>query len=347
MALSRRGRKLVVVGGVVLAVALAIGVLALGGQGNPVTGLLGAVTRHSSPPPPTCPLTGRAPKGGTVPARPALAIKVENLPEARPQTGLDAADIVYEEPVEAGITRFIAVFQCTEAARVEPVRSGRLEDPDVLVQFGHPLFGYAGGVGAVIRKVRAMGLHDVNFEKAAAAYQRDPGRVAPHNLYTSTAALWRYAPRGEGAPKPVFTYSATRPSGAKGLAVHLPFSPYSDVMWKWSRHKHAYTRWYGTTPATLSDGSTIQATNVVVQVVKVTNTQITDVNGVPSPLAHVVGTGKVYVFRNGKVIVGKWVRPSVGDVTKLVDRSGATIALAPGNTWVELYPSTLHVTVNP
>ena len=344
MALSRRGRRTVAVCAVLAAVALVVGVLALGGN-NPVSKALGIAGPKS--PPPTCPLTGKRPKDGKVPTRPALAIKVENLPEARPQTGLNFADIVYEEPVEAGITRFIAVFQCREAPRVEPVRSGRLEDPDVLVQFGHPLFGYAGAVPQVVSKVRRDGIHDVNFLRAASAYLRDPSRVAPHNLYTSTAALWKYRPKGSSAPDPVFTYAAQVPQGTrKGASVHLPFSPYSDVYWRWSKKRHAYTRWYGPTPATLSGGSIIQANNVVVQVVKVTNTQITDVNGVHSPFAHVIGTGKLYVFRNGRLIVGRWIRPSLSDETKLVDASGSVIALAPGNTWVELYPSKLPVKIN-
>src|SRR5205823_398942 len=79
------------------------------------------------PPPPTCPLTGV--QGGSVPNRPALAIKVENAPESRPPVGLDAADVIYEEPVEGGITRFVVVYQCHDAARVEPVRSVRQADP--------------------------------------------------------------------------------------------------------------------------------------------------------------------------------------------------------------------------
>ncbi|HWD72135.1 MAG TPA: DUF3048 domain-containing protein, partial [Actinomycetota bacterium] len=101
-------------------------------------------TSAASAAPPVCPLTGQPAPGGTVPNRPALAIKVENSPESRPPTGLDAADIVYEEAVEGGITRFLVVYQCQDAARVEPVRSARLEDIDILSQFGKPLFGDAG-----------------------------------------------------------------------------------------------------------------------------------------------------------------------------------------------------------
>jgi hypothetical protein len=169
MSPTRRGR--VVLGALIAALLVgggAAAVLALGGKagtpsatGNPSSGPSGSPsTSAPPPPPPICPLTGVQLATGTVPQRPALAIKVENLPAARPQTGLSWADIVYEEPVEGGITRFIAVYQCQDASRVEPVRSARMTDINVLVQFGKPLFGYAGGVPKVVNAVRAAGIHD-------------------------------------------------------------------------------------------------------------------------------------------------------------------------------------------
>src|SRR6266702_2995767 len=91
--------------------------------------------------PPACPLTGAPAPAGSVPQRPAFAVKIPNDPTGRPQTGLDKTDIVYEEPVEGGITRLIAIYQCTDVDRIEPVRSGRFVDIDVLQQFGHPVFG--------------------------------------------------------------------------------------------------------------------------------------------------------------------------------------------------------------
>lgn len=342
MALTRRGRRMAVLLAAALVVVLVAGYFLLGGN-KTVSSLASKLTGGKSPtpaPPPTCPLTGKAPSSGSVPNRPALAIKVENLPQARPQTGLQSADIVYEEPVEAYITRFIVVFQCHEASRVEPVRSARMEDPDILLQFGKPLFGYAGGVPSVMAAVKRAGIHDVNFNIDPSAYPRDPNRYAPHNLYTSTEALWKYAPAGEGAPKPVFTYSRTLPSGATpATSVHLDFSLWSNVTWKWSAKGRTWVRYYnGTTPANLSDGQIISARNIVVQVVKVTNTGIVDPNGVHSPFAHVIGSGKAYIFRGGHVIVGRWIRSSVGQITKFVDSSGKVIPLTPGNTWVELYP---------
>jgi DUF3048 family protein len=346
MALTRRG---LVVGSLVVVVALVAvvgGVLFLGGKAG-VGPLASTDDRaghggNAAPPPSRCPLTGVDPSG-KVPSRPALAIKVENLPVARPQFGLSFSDIIYEEPVEAGITRFIVVYQCNDASRVEPVRSGRLTDPGILVQFGKPLFGYAGAVPEVVRAVRDAGLIDVNFLKAPKAYHRDADRPAPHNLYTSTAELYRSAKWRAEAPQPVFLYSSTS-KGKKVSEVHLPFSQYSDVLWKWDSSRAAWMRFHGTVPHTYSDGSQVNAKNVVVQVVKVTLTDITDVNGVRSPEVVATGRGKAYLFRNGKMITGTWSRPTLSDVTKFLDKKGRQVQLDPGNTWVELFPHTLQVT---
>jgi DUF3048 family protein len=348
MAMTRRGRLVTSVTVVAVVGGVVFGVSALAGHAKPTTGPSAGGSPSSSPsptPPPVCPLTGVTLTHGAVPNRPALAVKVENLPEARPQTGLDSADIVYEEPVEGGITRFIVVYQCSNAARIEPIRSARLTDPDILDQFGTPIFGYAGGVAKVEAKVHQRGLIDVNYEKAASAYHRDGSRSAPHNLYSSTQALYAAAHTHGAPPAPVFTYSARPPAGALlARTVHLPFSGSSDVYWKWSVKKKAWLRSHGTVPHTLSDGMQVQATNVVVQVVKTVLTDITDANGMPSPEVIATGSGKAYVFRNGKVIVGTWSRPSLSDLTVFRDASGNQIPLAPGTTWVELLPNTIPVT---
>jgi Protein of unknown function (DUF3048) N-terminal domain/Protein of unknown function (DUF3048) C-terminal domain len=352
---TRRGRA---VFGVAIAIALVAGgaaaVLALGGKAG-----VGPLASHSGPgtspsasasptAPPTCPLTGVV-SSKPVPQRPALAIKVENLPAARPQTGLSWADIVYEEPVEGGITRFIAVYQCTDASRVEPVRSARLTDIDILLQFGKPLLGYSGGNAHVLRAVAGSGVIDLSFEtsRASAAYHRDSNRVAPHNLYTSTRGLYS---AGKGLydptpPEPVFTYEKKAPKDAEKVTeVHVPFSIYSDVFWKWSSSKKKWLRFHGTEPHVSSDGTQFSATNVIVQVVKTELTDQVDKNGVTSPKAITVGKGKAYIFRNGKVIVGTWSRDSADQATTFKDKDGNEIPLAPGQTWVELLPKGKKVT---
>ena len=335
-------------GGGVIAVVLLGGKAGQGIVGQSPTPNASEPGSSPSPPPPVCPYSGMT--LANVPLRPALAVKVENLPSARPQTGLSWADIVYEEPVEGGITRFIAIYQCQDAARIEPVRSARFTDVDILVQLGKPVFGYAGGVAAVESAVRRAGIIDVNYQtvRGAKAYHRDPNRLAPHNLYTSTKELYAAA-RGlfqPAAPEPLFTYTSRLPKrvGKKVTVVHAPFSTASDVFWRWSSSKRVWLRFHGTVPHVSSDGTQFSAKNVIVQVVKTELTDVTDANGVRSPKAITVGTGKAYVFRGGKVIVGKWVRSSVHDVTKYLDSKGQEIPLSIGNTWIELLPVDKHLT---
>jgi hypothetical protein len=215
-----------------------------------------------------------------------------------------------------------------------------MTDSMVLPQFGHVVFGFAGGVPTVLHAVDAAGVKDVNYDIAVNAYIRDPNRSAPHNLYTSTQALWKAAAKtNEGPPHSVFSYGSL-PAHAKKVSVaHLYFSGSSDVYWRWNAAKQVWLRSHGTVPHTLEDGSQVAARNVVVQIVKLTYNGLSDVLGTPSPEAVTVGAGKAYIFRNGHMIVGKWVRAKTSEVTVFKTLSGDTITLTPGNTWVELYPN--------
>lgn len=361
MALTSRGRALSAAIITLLIVGLVVALVAAGGSsGDPVatstsptsSGDSPAVpttgspspTTPPSPPPELCPLTGIRPEGG-VPNRPALAIKVENLPTARPQTGLSWADIVYEEPVEAGITRFVVVYQCQDASLVEPVRSARHTDPEILVQFGQPLLGYSGAVPQVIQAIREAGIIDLSDSLVPDAYARDPARPKPHNLTTSTQALYEVAAAVTGTPPPIFTYADTPPEGGTAVGeAFVPFSHNSDVSWRWSADDQLWQRYDGGEPHVLSDGSPITAKNVIIQVVKIVLTDVTDVNGARSPKVVSTGSGTTYILRDGKMYEGTWERPSLSDLTTYRDSNGNEIPLSPGNTWVELAPTTISIT---
>jgi hypothetical protein len=302
---------------------------------------------HASPAPsPTCPLTGLPAPGGSVPSRPVLGVKVENAPEARPQTGLDRADLVYEEPVEGGVTRFLAIYQCQDAARIEPVRSARVEDIDLLSQFPTPLFGNAGGSPPTEQQLSAA-VSDgtlVNIDFSGAGYQRDPARNNDvHSLYTSTQALYgRPDAKGGAVPSPVFTYAAKPPAGGPGSVVTVNFSQYSDVVWRWDATAGSYQRSYGTTPANESDGSIIAAANVVIEEVPVSMSWwIEDSSGSHQPIATLTGTGTAIVCRQGSCVTGTWTRASASQPTQLLDGAGNPVALVPGATWVELAPASV------
>jgi hypothetical protein len=258
---------------------------------------------------------------------------------------LNDADVVVEEPVEGGYTRFIAVFQCGGSDRVGPVRSGRTTDPNFLRQLDPVVFGYAGGVPSVRRDVSRAGLVDVNYLVAADAYTRDTSRPAPHNLYTTTGALWKAARRTTGAPDPLFSYDAGWDGPAKRVrTAHIPYSSVSDVYWTWSRHQDSWIRAHGTVPHELEDGSRVSATNVVVQLVDVSDSSILDAAGNPSPEVDQTGAGKAFILRDGRLIAARWERRSLDDVTTYTTRGGDDVTLAPGRTWVELVPASVAPT---
>jgi hypothetical protein len=294
--------------------------------------------------PATCPLTGEVVPTGHVPDRPALAVKVENAPEARPQASLNDADVVVEEPVEGGYTRFIAIFHCGNSERVGPIRSVRMTDPDYLRQLGPTVFAYSGGAPAVTRELSGSDLVDVNYGVATDAYERDPSRSAPHDLYSSTKALRKAGGKQEGTPEALFGFSDTWDGKARRVtSVHLPYSSVSDVSWQWRRPAQAWFRSHSEVPHLLEGDEQVSATNIVIQIVEVSDSRIVDAAGNPSPKVDLRGTGKAYVLRDGKVIVGRWERQSLEDPTTFLTRDGEEITLAPGRTWVQLLPSWVAV----
>jgi Protein of unknown function (DUF3048) N-terminal domain/Protein of unknown function (DUF3048) C-terminal domain len=295
-----------------------------------------------------CPLTGAPAPGGTVPQRPAVAIKVDNYPTARPQSGLDKADVVFEEPVEGGITRLVAVFQCQSPALVGDVRSAREPDVPISDLLSRPLFVHAGGISPVLALLQSANLVEDDLFTHASAIQHPPGRVAPYDTYTSPGAIWALNPDATTPPAPVFSYSPAPEGGTPASSVHIPFSGTNDVTWTWDGTTSQWTLAYSGLPATVAGGTQIATSNVVVMQVAVTIGPWAENDmGGREVQTHMTGTGPVTVLRNGQQIVGTWSRTSLSDPMSLTSATGTTIALQPGQTWVEIVPDSVTVTVTP
>jgi hypothetical protein len=309
-----------------------------------------AATMITVPPAgPTCPLTGLPAPGGQIPPRPALAFKVDNYPAARPQSGLEDADVVFEEPVEGGITRLVAVFQCQNAPLVGPIRSARAIDVPILEQLSKPLFVHAGGINPVIALVNDGNLINDDVFTHGSVVQHVPGRYAPYDTYASTASIWALNPGDTSPPAPLYTYSATTPAGTPVGSVHIPFSGTNDNTWNWSPFNSSWLLSIGGVPANVLDGgSRIGVANIVVQTVHTTlGPWLENSEGGLEVQADLTGSGPLAVFRNGEEITGTWQRSSLNDTTNLVAANGSTIALDPGKTWIELVPSQVPVTTGP
>jgi hypothetical protein len=297
--------------------------------------------------PGAAPLTGLPAKPATA-GRPALVVKIDNAPKARPQAGLNQADVVIEEKVEDGVTRFFSIFQSQDADPVAPVRSARSTDIALVTPLNHPLFAYAGANATFQALVNSAPLIDVGINKSPGDYRRDPARTvgAPYNLTTATAALFRHAPAGAAPPPPMFAYRlnngpVTSAGAAPAGGLHIEFKGVhvtTVVDWKWDAAAAVWRRSEdGAVHADVS-GAQLTATNIVVEFVTYVNTGQVDTSGTAVPEGKVVGTGEAWVFTDGKVVKGTWNKPSNDAVTTFTDSAGKVIGLTPGQTWMELPP---------
>lgn len=303
----------------------------------------------SQPPRPArrerCPLTGVA-RTGNVPARPALAVKIGNEPYgARPQSGLNEADVVFDTPAEGFIMRYIAVFQCTDAAEIGPVRSLRWVDWHIVRQFIHPILAFAGGIEPDVAAATAMRwLLAANLlEAAQAAGVRISSRLPPDNLYTSTASLYGLFRQDRTPPRPIFTYSVRLPPGARpAKALSIDFSAGTDVTWRWEPSQHAWLHTYAGVPdVDALTGRPVEATNVVVQIVRYRFGPYAESPGGSGDVeSQTIGRGVGYVLRDGTVTKVTWYRRFLVDPTTFIGPGGRLVDLAPGRTWVELVPDT-------
>ena len=301
---------------------------------------------------PACPLTGLPSPTGTVPQRPAMAVKIDNYPAGRPQSGLDKADIVFEEPVEGGITRYAAVFQCQDVALIGPARSARNIDIGILGQLGSPLLAHVGGINPVLANINASPIVNVDLGSSNSLMIHPPGKVPPDADYTSTSIVYGTHPTMTTPPQPLFSYSATVPGGGSPVStVRIDFSGTSNVTWKWNPATNTFQRFYnGTTPDMLADGAQNQTPNVIVQYVQISyGPWLENSEGGLEVQADLYpnASGTAEIFRNGMAFPATWHRGALGDPTQFVNAFGVPYTLQPGNTWVELVPNTIMATTTP
>lgn len=310
------------------------------------------------PPVPTEPLTGEPLEDPSIMNRPALAVKIGTSSVGRPQTGIDQADVIIEARVE-GITRLMAVFHSQQAIPLGPVRSARSSDPNILANFGQPIFGHSGANPGVLREIsqgQSNGkLYELRWDNLPDDYWRVADRVPPWNLYTTTSAIWNAAPSRLEAPEPLFEYrqpgeslpSSAQPvpgveirylSGSGGLGLLAQFA--------WDEELAGWARWQdGTahmvmprhpdgTPNRDADSVQVAPTNVVVLQTRYTGSA----SDPRSPEAITVDAngGVALVFTDGHLIRGQWTRSSAAQPWQVTDGDGNPVRLTPGQTFIAL-----------
>ena len=303
--------------------------------------------------PPTKAAGPNVPPGGWLtglrgPTCPVVIIKVDNAPDARPlQVGLENAQVVYQEIVEGGVTRFLGVYAGKSTSDVGPVRSGRDTDIEILAPYGRVIYGFAGANRGVLNDLSHANLSLVPIQYRDGSFVQRGARLLPgggieeYNFFTSTARLIPFGTGHIACVKDVgFRFGATL-AGGRPLPgrVVARFTPDSLDGLRWDPTHHGWRIDQNGTPVQMADGRGVRPQNILIQLVRVHPGRYVDVVGENSPDSTLIGSGGAILLRDGRMYLGYWSRPHLSDLTTWKLQNGKPMLLAPGRTWVLLAPT--------
>ncbi|KMS75142.1 hypothetical protein ACM01_10855 [Streptomyces viridochromogenes] len=261
-----------------------------------------------------------------------LAVKIDNARAARPHTGLNAADVVYVEQVEGGLSRLMAVYATKLPKAIGPVRSARESDLELLRQFNRPTLAFSGAQGKLLPLIDNAPLQAVTPGNAADAYFRGKYRRSPHNLYLRPHRLMTSAP-GAHALTTGFRFGAA-PAGGKATTSQTVRYFAARYTFTWSESRHRWLVAMDGKAAATTDGKRVAAGTVVVQYVKVRKSAFHDSLGKNTPFTETVGSGKARVLRDGRAYDVNWKRPKATDGTTFTTKDGKRVNFQHGQVWV-------------
>ena len=308
----------------------------------------------------TCPLDGEPLAEGTELVEPALAVQIENHPDARPGRNLSRADIVIESLVEGDTTRFTGIYLCEETEGMTgPVRSARYYNIDLWQDIGLLTIGFGASPGAVQRFVNSGMPYPNGIDGGWPWYQRYGGRAAPHNLYVDLEAL--RADLGTHARlkalaervdelRPPWTFSDDPPlpeDGREVTTLNIRTNSFWRFGWTWDEQLGAYLR--SDAGVEIEDevsGEPLAFTSVIVQrVTQETVFDDPDPGGYPRRLQHLVGSGTGMLYTQGQAYEIEWERPTATDrTTWTFAGTGEPVGLPPGEIWWHILPNESVVT---
>jgi hypothetical protein len=296
----------------------------------------------------TAPLTGMQFAEGSLEAtnlsRPSVACKIDNSEAARPQLGLNRTDVVFDEMVEGGLTRLVAIWHSDQPAAVGPVRSIRPMDPDIISPFGG-IVCYSGGQWVFMKMMLATNVFNASetSEKDNGTFSRTDDREAPHNVIVDVAKLATAHPE-IAAPGVQFGFAnslANSTAALTGTSVTdiKVYFPLALAQWVPTADESRFLRTQdGKIHTDDADGSQLSAANVVIMTMQIDRSYLDRKYG-NVPKTVMVGTGQAQVCSAGKCVNATWAKTSQTAPITLTDSAGNPVLLAPGNTWVELMPA--------
>lgn len=274
-----------------------------------------------------------------------VAIVIENLTAARPQAGLDQAQIVFEALAEGGITRFLAVFargQTAEVPEIGPVRSARPYFIDWAEEFD-AMFVHIGGSPAALREIEKRKIFDLNQFFNSRYFWRDNSKkiASEHTLFISLDKMI-FALRDKKKLDEIPSYGIWKFKSEKALSerpetvkpIEINFSSYNyKVEYRYDREKNDYVRYQAGQPHTVKSGETIRVKNILTAYTKTT---LADAQRLAM---ETVGGGEALISRDGETIKGTWKKDSNKDRLRFYNSEGQEVELNAGMTWVEIVPT--------
>ena len=297
------------------------------------------------------PLTGEA-VSQAVADRPAVIIKVDNSPQARPQAGLDDADVIYEERVEGSVVRFLAVYQSQDAKVVGPVRSVRSTDAAIVAPLGG-VFAFSGGIEPFIAKVRGAGVKTiVESDDPDVGIAKRAGKTRPYATYANTEKL-RAQDTKNVAPPALFArlpkgadFAEANPSSTPVTGVRVVFGSLTTADWTWDAARETFLRSTNNTKHLLENGERLNAPCLILETVPYKSTPYTDRSGAAVDEAVITGSGKAIVACEGHAVEATWKKSSQKSVTTYTNAvTGTPIKLPVGRVWVSLVPTNGTITL--
>ena len=264
-----------------------------------------------------------------------LAVKIDNIVTARPQTGLQSADLIYVIPVEGGLSRFMAVYSSHIPSVIGPVRSARQSDLDILRQFGRPAFAWSGATPHLVPFVERAPLVDL-YALNVGGYYRINSRVAPENLYADPRTLLREAPNASKARDIGFRFGPLPAGGRVTQSVTVRY-PATTFTFRWSARAGRWLVWMDGAPGEAAEGGQLGGKTVIIQYTKITTSRFEEYGGRP-PYAISTGSGTALILRNGRAFTVHWSRPNLNSGTTFTLPDGKRMLFAPGQVWVMYAP---------
>lgn len=275
--------------------------------------------------------------------RPITAVIIENHTDARPQSGLSQAGVVYEALAEGGITRFLAFFLDEKPKELGPVRSVRTYFVDWALEFNAPMAHVGGNIDA-LDLIGPLRMKNMDQFANGSYFYRTSDRYAPHNMYTTTEKLdalekkLGYDNKSDFTPSPrVVKEKAAATADHPAITINYSYASYK-ASYQYVAATNDYARSLAGAPhVDRNTNQQIHVKNVVIQYMPTSygTTRI----GEQTVIMGTPGSGKAVVLRDGTAIEGTWTKPNHATRTKFMDATGKEIPLNPGNTWYSIVPT--------